>query len=129
MADGTDKLGFGQIDLGRLLEAVVGHVDQGISVWDSEMRLALWNARYAALLDLPPTLLRPGIPMHDVAAVMEARGDFGQRRPAELIGRARELIRTQGRHRVVRLVGGRGWLQTDWAQLPDGGIVVTLTDV
>ncbi len=129
MADGVDKLGFGAIDLGRLLETAVGHVDQGVSVWDRDLRLVLWNARYAALLDLPAGLLAPGLAMNDVAAAMNARGDFGGRTPEALIARALELLRAEGRHRVTRRVTGGAWLQTDWSALPDGGVIVTLTDV
>ncbi len=128
-ADGAERLGFGAIDLGRLLETVVGHVDQGVSVWDAEQRLVLYNRRYATLLRLPAALLAPGTPMRAVGAAMDARGDFGGRSVDALIDRALERLAAEGRYRVTRRFGAELWLQTDWSALPDGGIVVTLTDV
>ena len=133
MADGSGKRRtFGGLDsasLGALLDTVVGHVDQGVSVWDRDLRLVLWNDRYHALLELPEALLAPGVEMRAVAAWMARRGDFGGRDEAELLALARARVHARGRHRVERQLADGSWLQTDWALLPDGGIVVTLTDI
>ena len=45
-----------------LLQAGLDHIDQGISVFDRDLRLVGWNRRFIELIDFPPEMVRIGTP-------------------------------------------------------------------
>ncbi len=50
------------------LAAAVEHIRDGVAMFDPENRLLLSNSRFAATVGLPPALVRPGVPLADLAA-------------------------------------------------------------
>jgi PAS domain S-box-containing protein len=112
-----------------LIAALVEHIDQGIVVFDSQHLVRWANDRYAALLDLPPDLARPGAPGLGIAQFLARRGDFGPGDPDELARRITERVRSvELRLEERRYANGR-WLQANRRLLPSGGVVVVLTDI
>lgn len=59
------------------LEAVVGHIGQGIMMIGPDRRLAVVNRRAVEMLDLPPGLTLPGTPIGTIVAWQEQAGEFG----------------------------------------------------
>jgi diguanylate cyclase (GGDEF)-like protein len=51
----------------------LGNMAQGLSMFDDERRLTVWNDRYAELLSLPAHLLKVGTPLHEILADRVAR--------------------------------------------------------
>ena len=49
------------------LEMTLGAIAQGISFFDANQRLTVWNARYAELFEMGLAELRPETPFHDGA--------------------------------------------------------------
>ena len=50
---------------------------QGISVFDEQLRLRVWNQGFIEALDLPPEAIMEGIHLSAVISIRVARGDYG----------------------------------------------------
>ncbi len=112
-----------------VMQAVLEHLEQGISVFDRDLRLVLWNRRFAELFSLPPHLLRHGASFEEIIRYNAERGEYGPCDPealvAERVGWARQFIphrteRTRPDGRVIEIIGN---------PLPDGGFVTTYYDI
>lgn len=112
-----------------VMQAVLEHLEQGISVFDRDLRLVLWNRRFAELFSLPPHLLRHGALFEEIIRYNAERGEYGPCDPealvAERVGWARQFIphrteRTRPDGRVIEIIGN---------PLPDGGFVTTYYDI
>ncbi|WP_294108514.1 PAS-domain containing protein [Sphingomonas sp.] len=123
--EGGQSLQFSQ----GLLAATLEHIDPGVSVVDSDLRLIAWNSRYLALFAYPPGLVRVGTPVAELIRYNAVRGECGPgeveahvaRRLAHLkrgLPHGFERIRPDGR--VFKTVGG---------PMPGGGYVMCFTDV
>ncbi|MGV8856593.1 MAG: PAS-domain containing protein, partial [Devosia sp.] len=71
-------------DTEPVLRQAIDYIPQGIAVFDAAMRLVTSNARYNALLELPPALQKRGTPLFDIALFLADRGDLGDGDAARL---------------------------------------------
>lgn len=114
----------------QLLDTTVRHLDQGIAVWDPSERLRLCNARFRDILGVPVDVLRPGATtMLDLARYLVARGDFGARTPEQVVAIAISRVRDDNRLLVERRLPDGRWIESNRRVLPDGGIIIALTDI
>ena len=114
----------------QLLDLTIRHVDQGIACWDGGLRLQLCNARFRELLGVPDDVLRPGTTtMLDVARFLVARGDFGDLTPEQVVERGIMRVRDENRPIVERRLPDGRWIQSNRTILPEGGIIIALTDI
>ncbi|MCT8970661.1 PAS domain-containing hybrid sensor histidine kinase/response regulator [Microbaculum marinisediminis] len=112
-----------------LLQTALDHVGQGIVVLDPDMRLTTWNRRFRELLALPPDLGRIGVPLVDILRFCAERGDFGP-------GPAQQLVEDRLRRMMImretyqeRLEPTGTVLEVRTNTMPDGGLVMTFTDI
>jgi len=82
------------------LAAVLAHIPQGISVFDENLRLRLWNAAFVSLLELPPEAVHEGAEFPDLARIAAERGEYGPGDPEEHVAR---LVATALRFEPHRL--------------------------
>ena len=52
-------------------------IQQAISIFDADLRLALSNRPYQQMFDLPDRLVQPGASFQDTIAFLVARGEYG----------------------------------------------------
>lgn len=112
----------------RLLRETMGHIAQGLVVFDGDLKILDFNEHYRNILRLPRDFLRRGMPLQDVIRYRVLRGDFGegdvdeifQRRVAQAMrpgARAAERMHADGMtylfHRVPREGGGYVTTYTD----------------
>jgi signal transduction histidine kinase len=111
------------------LETILQSMSDAIAVYDADMRLSVWNRRYAKLYRYPDTLLRPGTHFADIMRYNIDRGDYGPVDPDEqieqIVQRARSL--TPPRFEIDRADGTS--VEVRRAPMPDGGFVTTYTDI
>ena len=50
----------------RLVELALNNMTQGVVMFDAAGRLAVCNARYLAIYDLPPDVVKPGARLIDI---------------------------------------------------------------
>jgi len=113
----------------EILQSAIDHVQEGIAVFDKDLQLICWNSQFVEMLDLPPDIGRLGAGLDEILRVAAERGDFGSGQSNELVADRlkRYVSRTTSfrerflKHGVVMEVRSN--------RMPDGGIVVTYTDV
>ncbi len=112
-----------------LLQSAIDHVDQGIVVLDTELRLSCWNRRFRDLLNVPAELGRVGVPLRDILRFLAERGDFGEGPVQELVEDRMRRVRSCRKVYHERLAASGLVLETHSTALPDGGFVTTYTDI
>lgn len=113
----------------RMIRATLEHLAQGVAIFDRGGRLVGWNKRFVELLGLSPVYMHIGVRFDRLAA------DFRERFSISHEGFLDALERWRGD--VIRetplsfeLVGpSRQTLHAFTRQMPDGGFVISLTDV
>ncbi len=115
------------------LAAVLAHIPQGISVFDEQLKLRLWNSAFIELLDLPPEAVFEGAEFSALARIAAERGEYGPGDPDEQVG---ELVALAQRFEVHRLerkrTSGRTHLIHGQPLQLNGriaGFVTTYTDI
>lgn len=112
-----------------LLHTALDEVNQGIAVFDRDLRLITWNRRFEALLNLPPSLCAIGIRVQDIMRHLAARGEFGPGDIDDLVKARLAAFLTTGETQRRAFVKLGLTLEIRTAKLPGGGYVSTLSDV
>ena len=110
-----------------LLRATLENVNQGICVFDSELRLAAWNRRFLELTGLPPNFVQVGIGLAELVAFNPARGEYGSSDEIESLLQRIEQTNRPDIYERIRPDGTVLEIATN--PMPDGGAVVTCADV
>jgi diguanylate cyclase (GGDEF)-like protein len=111
-----------------VLEATLENMDQGLIMFDRDMRVQVCNRRAVELLDLPPALMRSRPRFEDIKRYEFERGEFGKvdQQFGEWL-RGHALQRTF--HTVERERPNGTVLEVRTAPIDDGGAVRTYTDI
>ena len=115
-----------------LLETTFENMSQGIAVHDSDLKLVAFNRRYIEIGGYSPNLIRLGLPYEDIIRFNVERGAYGhdddlgvERRISRRMASAR-----QGEALRDEREGPNGTvLAVRRDPLPNGGLVVILTDI
>lgn len=111
------------------LGIAVDHLPYGVALFDHELCLVLANATYRELLALPAELSAAGTPLDAILLYIARRGDLGRGTPELLADQRRQLITTQPTTLTQRLSISGSHLEIHTSQAPDGGLVISFTDI
>lgn len=112
-----------------LLQSALDHVWQGIAVFDLNLRLICWNQHFRGFLNLPTEFGQVGTSLGDVVRYGVENGHFGSGNAASMIdGRLKQLVEAPNIFEETFAPTGQV-LEVRTNRMPDGGIVVTYTDV
>lgn len=104
-------------------------VNQAISVFDRDRKLIAFNRRYGEIYNLPPGFVRVGVELRHIVEFLAKRGDFGPGDPR----RVAEEILLRGESEDLRVFDRVGpdstALEIRRSPMPDGGFVITISDV
>ncbi|WP_068313254.1 hybrid sensor histidine kinase/response regulator [Polycladidibacter hongkongensis] len=112
-----------------LLQSALDHINQGFSVFDSELNLVAWNNALLDMLDFPKKLGRRGTHISEFLRINALRGEYGEGDVevlvAKRVARARRMLphsfeRERPNGQIIAIRGG---------PLPQGGFVTTYTDI
>ncbi len=112
-----------------VLRDTLEHMDQGISMVDSELRVVAWNRRFVELLDFPESLFNEQTTFADVIRFNARRGEYGPGDVEEQVRQRVELARRFEPHVFERKRPDGAILEIRGNPLPGGGFVTTYTDV
>ncbi len=116
-------------DQRRLLAATLSNMDQGMLVLDADMRIKLWNRRLFELMQIPESVCHVGMTLGELIAAMRQEQGFS---PAGFGETATTRLKDASHPAVIALApenfGGRT-IERRRRPLPDGGMVLTYTDV
>ena len=114
----------------EFLKTTFETMDQGITIYDRDLRLVAWNDRYSGMGVTPAKHLHYGAKLFDLYVDIAADGVFGAGDPHLLARQHIEAIRNGPllHTEVLTPPGGRSILIRRF-RLPDGGICATFSDV
>lgn len=113
----------------ELLQTALDHVRQGIAVFDKDLLLVCWNRQFGEVLDLPPERVRIGIGLDEIIRMNAERGAFDYGDVDEFI-KDRLTRYTMVNEPLLERFSNRGLVvEVRSNRMPDGGIVMTLTDM
>jgi diguanylate cyclase (GGDEF)-like protein len=112
----------------RLLEATLDNMDQGLIMFDADLRVQVCNRRAMELLDLPASLMLSRPLFEDIKRYEFDRGEFGQ-----VDQDFQEWVRSQRFERTLHTIERERpdgtVLEVRTAPFADGGAVRTYTDI
>lgn len=112
-----------------LLQMTQDNMVQAICVIDNDLNVINFNHRWVTMFELPPQIARIGISIADVLRYRAVRGDLGKGDVDELVERRVSSMRAGRSHRAERVMPSGKVITIRRAPIPDGGFVVTYTDV
>ncbi|MBS1190388.1 MAG: domain S-box/diguanylate cyclase protein [Rhodocyclaceae bacterium] len=115
------------------LKAVLDNMPQGISVFDEELKLRVWNQGFLDVLELPPEAVYEGVSFADLIRIPAQRGEYGPGDPEEHVKRLNDLALQFHPHRLERVrPGGRTHLTHGQPLYIDdriAGFITTYTEI
>ena len=115
------------------LQAVMACLPQGISVFDEDLLLRVWNQGFIDVLNLPPAIVHEGAHFSDLIRIPAQRGEYGPGDAEEHVRRITDLAGKFASHRFEQTrPDGRTHLIHGEPLLVDGqlaGFIATYTDV
>ena len=112
-----------------LLQTALDQVGQGIAVFDRQLRLSCWNRQYRQLLGLPAELGQVGTALSDILSLIALNGEFGRGSPEVAVAERMERITGHVEAFQEHLFVSGTVLEVRTSPMPDGGIVLTYTDI
>lgn len=113
-----------------LTQAGLNLIQQALTIYDSDLRLAVCNAPFAQMFDLPASLTTPGASFEDTIRHLVERGEYGPVDDPESFIRDRvETARAFEPHYMERTRANGRTISVEGAPLPQGGWVTVYTDI
>ena len=113
----------------EILAVMLGNIRHGIVLFDAQRRIVASNSTLQEMLGVPPEALAPGRTQREMVEALHAAGEYGEGEAASLVARRiMELDRVQP-YRGTRSRPGGSVFEVVSDPTPDGGWVVTYTDV
>lgn len=114
----------------RLTRAGLNLIQQAISIFDSDLKLAVSNRPYQLMFNLPEALTRPGTSFEETIRFLVERGEYGEVTDIEESVAARvEQASTFKAHYMERTRANGRTIAVEGAPLPQGGWVTVYTDI
>ena len=105
-------------------------IGQGLSIYDSQLRLVVSNRPFQAMFDLPDELVQPGSFFRDTIRYLAEQGEYGDDIDIEEVValRVRQAL-TFEPHYLERMRANGQVISVEGAPLPNGGWVAVYTDI
>ena len=114
----------------KLMAAGLNMIQQALSIFDRDLRLAVCNRRYQEMFEFPDALVQPGVSFEDTVRFLVTRGEYGPIADIEAAIAARvQIARAFVPHYMERPRANGRWISVEGAPLPQGGWVTVYTDI
>ncbi|MDU8911369.1 PAS-domain containing protein [Aestuariicoccus sp. MJ-SS9] len=113
-----------------LIQAGLNLIQQALTIYDNDLRLAVCNAPFAKMFDLPDHLTTPGATFEDTIRHLAARGEYGPIDDLERFVQSRvDTALAFEPHYMERTRANGRTISVEGAPLPQGGWVTVYTDI
>lgn len=112
-----------------LMQAALDHINQGFTVFDSDLRLVAWNRGLYDMLDMPKEIVRRGAHLEAFIRVNAERGEYGPGDIEGKISRRIERAKLFEPHYFERVRPNGQIVAVSGTPLPQGGFVTIYSDV
>ncbi|MGY6632903.1 MAG: PAS-domain containing protein [Alkalilacustris sp.] len=114
----------------KLTRAGLNLIQQALSIYDSDLRLANCNRRFQEMFDLPDWVVTPGARFEDTIRYLVQRGEYGPVDDTDAaVAQRVEAARAFQPHYIERARPDGRWISVEGAPLPQGGWVTVYTDI
>ena len=105
-------------------------IQQALTVYDADLKLAVCNHRFQEMFGLPDWLVTPGAGFDDTIRYLATRGDYGDVGDIDDFVRTRvETARAFEPHYMERTRANGRTISVEGSPLPEGGWVTVYTDI
>lgn len=123
----VDHLALG--DQTSLLRTTIESIEQGLAVFDRELRLMLWNSAFLDMFEYPAGLVQGGVGAGELLRLTAERGELGSGDPEKTVAAFITSVRSNPHRRLeVHRTDGRD-LEVWHSTMADGRFILTATDV
>ncbi len=113
-----------------LTQAGLNLIQQALTIYDSDLKLAVCNRRFAEMFDLPDDYVRPGATFQDTIRHLAEHGEYGKIEDIDAFVRERtEVALAFEPHYMERPRANGRTISVEGAPLPQGGWVTVYTDI
>jgi CheY-like chemotaxis protein len=116
-------------ETGMRFEATLAAMPDGVAIFDANMQLAGWNARFAETAGIPGDMPRIGLPFEDVVRAEAEAGLFGVLDADAEVARQAAVVRAGDIDILERRRLGERLVELRRKRLPDGGLLALYTEV
>jgi len=110
------------------LDEILNNLRQAVVVFDKDQQLVACNAQYPDTLGFDGSMLQTGLPLYEIVLTQAKRGDYGSGDPEALArSRLKTLCREHSRGDIS--FGDDRSFDADGSLMPDGGLLITYTDI
>ncbi|MCC0062752.1 MAG: PAS-domain containing protein [Defluviimonas sp.] len=114
----------------KLTQAGLNLIQQALSIFDRDLKLAVSNRQYQVMFDLPDKLTEPGTTFEDTIRYLVLRGEYGAITDSEAAVAVRvEQARAFQPHYMERRRANGRTISVEGSPLPQGGWVTVYTDI
>ncbi len=113
----------------QTLQAGLDLLDQGLSIFDADLRLVAWNRAYLRLLDFPQAMGYVGAPFESFIGYNARRGDYGPGDAEQQITERVQAARAFAPHDIERIRPNGCILRIRGEPVPGHGFVTLYSDV
>lgn len=105
-------------------------IAQALTIYDQDLRLAVCNAPFQTMFDLPAALVTPGATFQDTVRHLASRGEYGQVNDIDAFVTERvDVARAFEPHYMERTRANGCTISVEGSPLPRGGWVTVYTDI
>ncbi|MEO9897386.1 MAG: PAS-domain containing protein [Paracoccaceae bacterium] len=117
-------------DTNSLTSSGLNLIAQGLTIYDAGLRLAVCNAPFQRMFNLPNELVTPGATFEDTLRHLALRGEYGDIDDIEAFVRERvEVASAFEPHYMERTRANGRTISVEGSPLPQGGWVTVYTDI
>lgn len=104
------------------------HLDQGITIFDQDLKLVAWNTKFLDLYGYPADMAYRGASFDSFIRYNAERGEYGEGDVSEQVGARVETARKFQKHQLERTTSSGATILVAGTPLPNGGFVTTYSD-
>ena len=116
-------------DKSTLLDATLQNMQQGLVVFDKELRVRIWNHKIAEVFDLPQTMQQVGMSAELPIRLLAETGVLGPGEVNELVALRMTAMREAAAGTEEIALGNGRIVERVFQRMPDGGVLATYLDV
>lgn len=107
----------------------LAHLDQGITIFDADLKLVAWNRKFLEMLGYPDDIAFPGAAFESFIAYNANRGEYGPGDPVQQVADRVAVARKFLAHKFERTRPDGTTIEVQGRPLPNGGFVTTYTNI
>jgi PAS domain S-box-containing protein len=117
------------VALSENLTSIIENIDQGVALFDKDLKLVIHNNRLAALLQLVPGEFPTGSSFEDIVVDIAGRGEYGPEEVQSAVATRLTLAQSRRRQVLERKRSDGRIVSVTSTPIAGGGLVLTYSDV